>query len=428
IRFTDEEALEQDQRAEVPRPPLPEINRLHASVSLEYSGIVDRGDAGGRSSQEGVSVRANMTRLGGTYWNVSGYWRGRRTSHRAASQTETLSDLLSRTYHISLSYHNPQSRNVAGFGRLLLPFASSLSTLDGGYFGRRIGNATTLGVFAGTTPDPTAWNFDPDRQMFGVFGNREAGSFESWRYSSTVGVAQTRLEGRPERYFLFSEQNLLLTRVLSIYHNAEVDYHRRGEFAAAESGIALTRSFLTFRAQPAAYLSFDLSHNYFQTVPTSDPRLIGTGLIDKVLFQGLSGGVRLRPIPLLTLYASLGRSDRQGDATPSWNYQYGATVDRIPGLGLRTDVRLSRFTSSFGSGAYQSASISRVVGEVFHLEVQVGRQNFHSALTIQNRTQWLNTNLDWFLGRHYVLGAGGTLYRGQAQNYDQWFFSLGYRL
>jgi hypothetical protein len=310
----------------------------------------------------------------------------------------------------------------------LLPFASSLSTLDGGYFGRRIGDSSTVGVFGGTTPDPTSWNYAPDRQMFGVFDNIEMGSFDALRYSGTVGVAQTRLDGRPERYFLFSEQSFLLTRLMSIYHNAEVDYHSHGEFAVAEDGIALTRSFLTFRAQPAEYISFDLSHNFFQSVPTSDPRLIGTGLIDKVLFQGFSGGFRLRPISPLTLYASLGRSSREGDAVPSWNYQYGATVDRLPVIGLRADVRLSRFNSSFGSGTYQSASFSRIVGDNVHLEVQAGRQTFHSSLTAQSRTRWVNTRLDWYIGRHYVLGGGGTLYRGQVQNYDQWFFSLGYRL
>jgi hypothetical protein len=427
IGFTAEDSLEQEQRDYVPRPPLPEVNRVNMSITFEHSIIVDHGASGSRSTQEGMAVRANMTRIGGTHWNFTGYWRGRRNLRRQAGQLETLSDLLNRTYHINLSYNNPQSKNVAGLGRLLLPWATSLSTLDGGYYGRRLGRSTTLGLFGGSTPDPSAWNFDPDRHIFGVFGNLEKGSFDAVRYSGTVGVAQTRLQWKPERQFLFSENNFLFRRGLSIYHNLEADYRSGDQFANSGERIAFTRSFLTFRAQPQEWIAFDLSHNYFQDVPTSDPRLVGTGLLDKVLFQGLSGGIRLRPVQTITLYSSLGRSERNGDAKPSWNYQYGLTLERIPLLELRADARMSRFDSSFGTGTYYTGSLVRTIADTIHLELQGGKQSFRSALTSDNGARWLTANIDVFLGRHYILGASGTQYRGEIQDYDQWFFSGGFR-
>ena len=62
------------------------------------------------------------------------------------------------------------------------------------------------------------------------------------------------------------------------------------------------------RESPAAFLryvcsstnrfSVDVNNNYFRGVPTFDERLIGTGLLDKMLFQGWSGGFRLElPVP-----------------------------------------------------------------------------------------------------------------------------------
>ena len=39
----------------------------------------------------------------------------------------------------------------------------------------------------------------------------------------------------------------------------------------------------------------------------------------------------------------------------------------------------------------------------------------------------MNSNIDWFLSRHYGLGGGINLYRGKIQNYDQTFFSVSYR-
>jgi hypothetical protein len=88
---------------------------------------------------------------------------------------------------------------------------------------------------------------------------------------------------------------------------------------------------------------------------------------------------------------------------------------------------MSRFDSSFGSGKYYTASIIRTIADTFHFELQGGRQVFRSALTEQDEARWINANIDLFLGSHYVLGAGGTRYRGDIQKYDQWFFSGGLR-
>ena len=147
---------------------------------FEQNGIIDH-TGGSHTFQEGVVLRADMTRIGGSYWNFTGYWRGRLNSSSNAFAEQTLNELLSRTYHIELTYNNPASRYTAGFGRLLLPWAPSLNTIDGGYFARRMAKHVTTGIFGGSTPDPTAWNYDPHRQMFGVFTSFDAGSFEDGR-------------------------------------------------------------------------------------------------------------------------------------------------------------------------------------------------------------------------------------------------------
>ena len=60
------------------------------------------------SSDVGMVFRGDITRIGGTYWNLSGYWRGRLTKNSAASQ-QTLQDLINRTYHLNMTYDNPNS-------------------------------------------------------------------------------------------------------------------------------------------------------------------------------------------------------------------------------------------------------------------------------------------------------------------------------
>ncbi|MSO23286.1 MAG: hypothetical protein EXQ58_08555 [Acidobacteria bacterium] len=181
------------------------------------------------------------------------------------------------------------------------------------------------------------------------------------------------------------------------------------------------------RLQPHSKLAIDLNHNYFRWIPTFDTRLVGTGLLDKFLFQGLSGGIRLELPYRFLIYTNVGQSKREQDLKASWNQMYGLTWVRIPRAGIRADFRYSRFESSFGRGAYKSLSLIRELGESFRLEVQGGQQQFHSALTAQNRALFLNVSGDWFLGRHYFLGGGTVFYRGDLQDYDQLFFNLGYR-
>jgi hypothetical protein len=128
-----------------------------------------------------------------------------------------LADLVNRTYHLSLTYDNPNSHWVGGVGRMFVPWASSLDTLDGFYLGRRYGRAT-MGVFGGSAPDPTSWDYDPHRQMAGGFFNFEGGS-------TLVAVPPPRVAIHDQlapRQFGFSEWSFLQAIPLG-YSDLQVD-------------------------------------------------------------------------------------------------------------------------------------------------------------------------------------------------------------
>jgi len=427
ITFTGGDPVDEEAREYVPRPPLPEVNRFRGRIGFEYSGIVDQGGSGATSSQVGLVLRADMTRIGGSYWNLNGYTRIQlsRTS-TAASQT-TLNDLLNRTYHVGLTYDNPQSKWIVGFGRMYLPWAPSLSTIDGGYLARRLSKRVTLGMFAGTTPDPTSWNYSPNRQEAGTFLNFEGGSWDGFKYGSTTGFGVSRLSWHPESEFVFFENSFSWKRYFSVYHSLQADRSHATTLQPSAAGTGVARSFLTVRFEPAKFISFDLNDNYFRSFPTFDPRLVGTGLLDKLLFQGLSGGVHLNLPYRSSLYVTVGKSSGTGDPIGSWNQMYGFAMNDILHSGIRADAHYSHFDSSFGKGDYQSVSLSRDLRESLRLSVQAGQQNFVSQLTNQTRARFANGSLDWNFAAHYFLSGGVTVYRGQTQNYDQVFFTLGYR-
>jgi hypothetical protein len=104
----------------------------------------------------------------------------------------------------------------------------------------------------------------------------------------------------------------------------------------------------------------------------------------------------------------------------------GGVTNRIPRVGLRGDIRYSRFDSAIGSGEYRSASLSKEISDRFRFEVQVGDQLLRSSLITPSRSRFGTATADWFIGR-FVLGGSGLRYRGGSQNYDQVLVHLDYR-
>jgi hypothetical protein len=434
VSFTENDTLDDEAREEVPKPPLPSVNRARGRVGFDYIGILDHGGSGMQSSNLGMVLRMDVTRINGTYWNVSGYWRGR-FNHTSAGP-QTLQDTINRTYHLYTSYENPRSNWVAGFGRMYLPWATSLDTIDGGYVGRKLKPGVTSGVFLGSTPDPTSYSYAPNREIGGAFINFEGGSYDDFHYTSTTGAGVDLLKWSIDRPFAFFENGLFYKRYFSLYQATQLDnkqgywYFDPTKNANAwqpGTGWGAGRSFTTLRIQPHPRIEFHLNHTYFRDLPTFDPSLIATGLLDKYLFQGFSVGARVEVAKQVWISSDTGLSNRSGDKNQSLNQMFGLTFGHLPWIGVHSDLRYSRFNSSFGSGSYEAVAVSKDLGDAFQLQLLAGQQNFASTLTSANRSRFLNGMLEKSLGQHYFVQAGGTISRGGAMNYDQWIFTFGYR-
>ncbi len=426
ITFTEGNPLEEEQRAEIPRPPLPAVNRARGLIGFEYGGLYSGGPFSTQTSQFGLLLRTNITRINGTYWNLNGFWRGRLDTRALSGQQQTYQDLLNRTYTLGLTYDSPKSHFVAGLGRLYLPWATSLDTIDGGYVGRHIGRTATAGFFAGSTPDPASWNYNPDRHIAGTFVNFTGGDFNSFHYTSTFGVGVSTVGWSTYRNFIFTENDISYKQYFSVYEALQADKPNiPGQNNSNLTGVS--RSFVTFRLQPHPRISFEVNHNYFRDIPTFDLGLVTTGLLDQFLFQGWSAGVSVEPVKGYTIYNSLGRNSGTGDMKSSWNQMYGLTVAQIWRTGFRGDLRYSKFSSTFGSGSYSSISFSRQLSDTFQFEVLGGRQSLFSPLSKNTSYRTLDTHIDWFPKGRFYLDGGFTRQMGNIQSYSQWYTGIGYR-
>ncbi len=425
VSFSAGDPLDEEVRETVPTPPLPEVNQARGRIGFDMSSIHGIGANASVSSTYGLVVRSDITRIGGTHWNLLGYWRGSLQTGKTTSQP-TIQDLINRTYQISLSYVNPNSRWIAGVGRLYLPWASSLEVMDGGYFGRQFSSGVVAGVFGGTSPDPTAWNYSPNRQIAGTFVSSHGGDYNGFAHTNTVGFGINMLSWAPQRPFVFTENNFSYKRTLSLYHSMQIDRPTANPGAATVSA-GIGQSLLTLRFQPERHIDLDLTHTYFRNVPTYDPALLGTGLLDAYLFQGISGGARVQLPYHLAGYFSVGNSNSSGDKGSSLNLMYGASINHIWKTGLQIDAHQSTFNSAFASGNYRSLTISRDLGDHFRVNLQAGRQSYNSPVASTSSPYFGNVFVETNLGARYFIQGAFTTQRGGTTDYNQFTTTFGIR-
>jgi len=401
--------------------------RTAGRIGLDYSGISSSGSTPGTSVQMGMSFQSDIRHILGTHWNLEGYWRARINQH-SQFQNPTIEETLNKTYTMQLYYDNPNSKWVAGVGRLYLPWAVSLDTIDGGYFGRKSAGGMTTGIFAGSTPDLTSWHYRPNQRIGGIFTNFEGGDYDRFHYSSTSGAGLASIGWKLDRPFLFFENEASYKRAVSVFHSMIVDSPQGVSTNGIRPGAGVSHSYFTLHYQPMGMVSFDLYHNFFRDVPTAATTIVGTGLVDKLLFQGISAGTHVKPTRYFTLYTTLGASDKTGDARRSLNQMYGATWNEILRTGLRADFHYSKFDSNFGSGHYEVLSLSRQLSNRMFWNVQLGKQNLLSSQTVNLYSNFVDDSLDINLGRHSYLQSGYTYVMGDTLDYRQWYMSWGYRL
>ncbi len=431
MTFTYGDPLEEEVRTVQEQKQLREspVGRVRGRIGIDYGGIHEAG--GLNSKQVGLSISSDISNIGGTYWNFKGYWRGNMnisSSTPPGANTTTLTDLLNRTYQIGLFYQSPYSPVTIGVGRLFLPWAPSLSTIDGGYLGRKITRLATVGFFAGSAPDPSSWSYNPNQRIAGTFVNFEAGDFEHTRFYSTAGVAVTSIQWKVARQFAFFENNLSWKRYMTLYSSLQADEARTSPLPNGGSNpTGISQSYSSLHFQPFHHLGFGVNHNYFRSLPTYDPRLLGTGLLDQYLFQGFSGDVRVELVKHISVYASLGRSKATSDKKNSLNQAFGITLPNLLRTGLLADVHYSKFNSSFGSGKYTSVSLSKNLTDSFRLQLLGGHQTFDSSFTNNNHSNFVNAVADWNVGPRYFVEGNFGWYRGTNMNYQQWSTVFGYR-
>jgi len=443
VTFSSGDPLDEEIRATTVTEKMlvPIRNQIRGRIGVDFGYLSEPG--GVSSRQTGLLIDADISRIGGTHWNFKGYWRGDLTSQNSGNvgtgvSPLVLNELLNHTYTLGLYYENPDSIVTAGIGRLYLPYAPSLSAIDGAYFGYKIRPRLTLGVFGGSTPDPTSWSYAPNQRIAGAFVNYAYGDFDHLRLNDTFGLASTSIGWHIAREFAFAENTISFGHGFSIYNSLQIDAGRTVPTNVAPLfkttySTGLTQSFSSIRYQPIHLLTFSLNDNYLRNLPTFDPALIATGLVDQYLFQGLSGGVTVQLPYRITVSTDIGKSrsttnnTSTTDKSASWNQMYGLTFGEIKKTGLQLDLRYTKFNSPFGQGQYEYVSISRSLADRFHVQLQAGTQHLTSTFSTNTKSTFITSIVDMSLGPRFFIEGLYSYNMGTGMNYSQMNFTFGYR-
>ena len=113
ISFSEGDTLDEEAREDVPRPPLPPSTAREDALGSDYITTMSQGTSSMTSSNLGFSFRGDITRIGGSYWNLSGYYRGRFTSQNSAGVADGAG---SDQPHLSPEHDLRQSKLQSGGG------------------------------------------------------------------------------------------------------------------------------------------------------------------------------------------------------------------------------------------------------------------------------------------------------------------------
>src|SRR5260370_23229161 len=139
-----------------------------------------------------------------------------------------------------------------------------------------------------------------------------------------MGVAVTSNQLKVARQFAFFENTWSWKQHVSFYNSLQADAARTSPLVNGGSNpTQVSQSYSSLHFQPIKLFGFGVNHNYFRSLPTFDPRLLGTGLLYQYFFQGFSGDVRFALPKHIGLFASLGKSKTTTDRNRSLNQPYG---------------------------------------------------------------------------------------------------------
>jgi len=326
--------------------------------------------------------------------------RSRRTTRTIGDDSETES--RSRVYRASFAWHDRALRRRLSIGRQTAAALSTISLFDGILVETRSGGRS-IGMFAGTEPEPERLGFSNDLVeggAFATFQRRDAGPS---RWSVTVGAATSYEKGSPNRDFLFM-QGSAQSPHLATFFTQEVDFNRAWKRALGERRVSWTSTYVTLRAPINSWSAVQAGYDSRRNVLLYRDRTTPETEFDDRYRQGTWVGASFEPSRRLRLSTDV-RTRAGGGRSRATTWSGTASVHRLTAWNGRARVRLSHFSDEERASDLLSAGFGCDVLAFVHAELGGGwrrNEDLEAPRSPDETETWIDLDLDVTL-RHWFL-------------------------
>ena len=349
---------------------------------------------------------------------------------RQRESTDGVKTWNNRIYEASLRRYVQDSKIAWGIGRLSFNRAPGIGYIDGGTVEYAYSSKFAFGGFLGAEPEWGGGNSQWDRIKGGGFVNYQSGDYTSKRrLSTTAAIAGSYQNGRPNREFLYLDNDLALTNNLTLYQSSEVEINRDWRKAAEGSTLKLSSFMLTGRWTLMKIVS--LTFGYDDRTPFRDyeSRTTPDSLFDDALRQGFRAGFSTR-LPLggrFSLDGNTGATKGQETSRASSVMYYQPNLLMS---GFDGSARFSLFTSAYSKGWQPSVSLTRnLTPELgFTLQGGMNRYSFKGSNRGDSTSKWGRVGADYSFGRRLYGSASFELQNSDNFDSKRVFIDLGARL
>jgi hypothetical protein len=398
---------------------------VHGRVGARYLGVWRKDGSVGRLAQPSLDLRLDGRALGGTPLGLVLDLRTRRTSSIRPDGSSVV-DGRTRAYQAAVVLDPIGSPFRLTAGRQLSPSLASLTLFDGALAELR-GQRWGAGLFGGSEPDPTSFDYSGDVADYGGYVQVHSRPGAANHWSTTVGAIGSYEAGLANREFAYI-QTAVTNRQFSLYATQEVDYYRPWKQAMGEPSLSFSSSYANMRVEVSPGLSLNGGVDNRRNVRLYRDAVTPETAFDDSFRRGVWGGLSLR-VGQHGRVAADARSSGGGTLGRTLSYTLSLAVDRLAALDLGVRSRTTRYEGPRQSGWLQSLTVDLTPAGPLHLALNGGLRIEQDPLADPTNVHvtWFGADADLGLARGWYLLLSGTHEAGGFESNDQVYGGLSFR-
>jgi hypothetical protein len=349
------------------------------------------------------NLSLNAMNIGNSRISVESYISFRHEKNKWYLVQDNIFQAL-KIYGLSIKFDINKNTQLS-IGRKINPKMSSIGAVDGLQFEKRINNFY-LGAVAGTRPNFTDYNFDPNLPQYGAYIAHICKN-SMGEMQNSVGFIEQMSGTKTDRRFAYFQQTNSLIKNLYFFGSVELELYKNLN-DKPQNTLSLSSSYLSLSYRMFRRLSLSVSYDsrknviYYETYKSYINQILETEAR-----QGMSFQVNYNTLKNISIGVRTGYRFENNNSKANKNIYGYITYSNIPGLKISTTIAATYLETSYINGQVLNANIShelfqgKIYADAGYQHVDYKFPGFETSL-IQNIA---NLNLSWRLYKNLTFSV-----------------------